>query len=121
MNTVLSGLTCTRCFVFLDDIVIYANSLSDHDRKLRNVFRRLREHNLKLQPDKCESLHKEVVFLGHKISGHGVEPDTRKRESIKNFPRPKTAKQLNSFLGLAGYYRRLVSQFSKKPLPYTNC
>jgi hypothetical protein len=54
MNIVLSGLTGARCFVFLDDIVIYAISLVDHDRKLRDVFRRLRKYNLKLQPDKFE-------------------------------------------------------------------
>jgi hypothetical protein len=53
MNNILSGLTGTRCFVFLDDIVIYANSVVDHDRKLRNVFRRFRKYNLKLQPNKC--------------------------------------------------------------------
>jgi hypothetical protein len=62
MNNVLSGLTGTRCFVFLDDIIIYANSLIDHDRKLRDVFGRLRKYNLKLQPDKCEFLRKEVIF-----------------------------------------------------------
>ena len=76
MKNVLSGLTGTRCFVFLDYIVIYANSLVDRDRKLRDVFRRLRKCNLKLQPDKCELLRKEVTFLGHKISEHGVEPHT---------------------------------------------
>jgi hypothetical protein len=54
MNNVMCGLTGTRCFVFLDDIVIYANSLVEHDKKLREVFNRLRKHNLKLQPDKCE-------------------------------------------------------------------
>jgi len=64
MNNVLSGLTGARCFVFLDNIVIYANSLVDHDRKLRDVFRRLRKYNLKLQPDKCEFLRKEVAFFG---------------------------------------------------------
>jgi hypothetical protein len=117
MNTVLSGLTGSRCFVFLDDIVIYANSLVDYDRKLREVFRRLRKHNLKLQPDKCEFLRKEVIFLGHKISEQRVEPDDRKVEAIKNFPNPKTAKQLKSFLGLAGYYRRFIPQFSKIATP----
>jgi len=117
MNNVLSGLTGTRCFVFLDDFVIYVNSLVDHDRKLRDVFRRLRKYNLKLQPDKCEFLRKELTFLGHKFSEHGVEPDARKIESIKNFPTPKTAKQLKSFLGLAGYYRKFVPQFSKITAP----
>jgi hypothetical protein len=58
MNSVLNGLTGTRCFVFLDNIVIYAHSLVDHDRKRRDVFRRLRKYNLKLQPNKCEFLRK---------------------------------------------------------------
>jgi len=117
MNNVLSGLTGTRCFVFLDDIVVYANSLVEHDRKLRDVFRRLRKHNLKLQPDKCEFLRKEVIFLGHKISEQGVEPDDRKVQAVRDFPTPKTTKQLKSFLGLAGYYRKFVPQFSKIAAP----
>jgi hypothetical protein len=53
MNSVLSGLTGTRCFVYIDDIVIYAKSLADHDTKLREVLDRLRKYKLKLQPDKC--------------------------------------------------------------------
>jgi hypothetical protein len=59
MNNVLCGLTGTRCFVFLDDIVLYANSLAEHDRKLREVLQRLRKYNLKLQQDKCEFLRKK--------------------------------------------------------------
>jgi len=113
MNNVLSDLTGTRCFVFLDDIVIYANSLVDHDRKLRDVFKRLRKYNLKLQPDKCEFLRKEVTFLGHKISERGVEPDTCKVDAVKDFPTPKTVKKLKRFLGLIGYYRKSIPQFSK--------
>jgi len=54
MNSVLSGLTCTRCFVYLDDIVIYAKSLADHNTRLRELLERLRTHKLKLQPGKCE-------------------------------------------------------------------
>jgi len=117
MNNVLSGLTGTRCFGFLDDIVIYANSLVDHDRKLRDVFRRLRKYNLKFQQDKCEFLPKEVTFFGHKISERGVEPDARKIESVKNFPTPKTVKQLKTFVGLVGYYRKFIPQFSKIAAP----
>jgi hypothetical protein len=113
MNNMLSGLTGTRCFVFLNDIVLYANSLADHDRKLRDVFNRLRKHNLKLEPDKCKFLRKDVVYLRHKISEHGAEPDARKLEVIEHFPTPRTPKQLKSFLGLVGYYRRFIPQFSK--------
>jgi hypothetical protein len=68
MNSAMSGLTGTRCFVYLDDIVIYAKSLSDHNVKLREVLERLRTHRLKLQPDKCEFLRKEFNYLGHQIT-----------------------------------------------------
>jgi hypothetical protein len=80
VNTVLSGLTGTRCFVLLDDIVIYARSLSEHDTKLREVLGRVRRHNLKLQPDKCEFLRTEVSYLGHIITEEGVRPDPGKVE-----------------------------------------
>jgi hypothetical protein len=120
-HTTLSGLTGTKCFIFLDDIIIYANSLEDHDKKLRDVFRRLRQNNLKLQPQKCEFLRKEVTFLGHKVSERGgVEPSNRKVEAVENFPQPNTVKQLKSFLGLAGYYSRFVPQFSKIAAPLQN-
>ena len=72
MNSVLSGLTGTRCFVYLDDIVIYARSLAEHDVKLREVLDRLRTNKLKLQPEKCEFLQKEVSYLGHQIRGRGA-------------------------------------------------
>jgi len=74
MNIVLSGLTGSRCFVFLDDIVVYARSLAEHDTKLREVFDKIRENNLKLKPAKCEFLRKEVSYLGHVISDDGVLP-----------------------------------------------
>ena len=102
IKNVLSGLSGTRCFVFLDDIVIYANSLVDHDLKLRYLVRRLRKYNIKLQPDKCEFLRKEVIFLGQKISERGVDPNACKVESVKSFSTPKTVKQLKSFLSLVG-------------------
>jgi hypothetical protein len=62
MNMVLSDLTGITCFVFLDDDVIYTNSLAEHDTKLRMLFDRLRKDSLKLQPDKCKFLRKEVIW-----------------------------------------------------------
>lgn len=58
MNLVLSGLQGSQCFTYLDDVIIYASSLEEHNNKLKNVFNRFRTNNLKLQPDKCEFLHK---------------------------------------------------------------
>jgi hypothetical protein len=116
-NSVLSGLTGSRCFVFLDDVVIYARSLAEHDAKLREVFARFRKYSLKLQPDKCEFLRKEVHYLGHLITENGVRPDPTKVEAVEKFPRPVTEKQLKCFLGMVGYYRKSIPKFSKIASP----
>lgn len=76
-------------------LLIYATSLEEHTQKLKSVFQRLREHNLKLQPDKCHFLQKEIVYLGHVITPEGVMPDPKKVEAITLFPIPKNA-TLNS-------------------------
>ena len=84
---VLSGLTGSRCFVFLDDVV-YAKSLADHDTEIRQVFDRLRGSNLKLKPEKCEFLRKEISYLGHVISENGVLQDKTKTKVGEEFPTP---------------------------------
>ena len=99
MNVVLSGLTGTRCFVFLDDIVIYAKSLEEHDAKIRQVFDRLRGSNLKLKPEKCEFLRREVSYLGHIISENGVLPDKAKTKVLEEFPTPKILSSSRGFWG----------------------
>jgi len=74
--------------VYLDDIVVHGSSLRDHQNKLEQVFTRLRIHKLKLQPTKCTFLRKEVLYLGHLISGDGIAPDPNKLSCIKEYPRP---------------------------------
>jgi hypothetical protein len=78
----------------------------------------MRKHDLKLQLDKCEFLRKEESYLGHIITSRGVKPDEKKVEAVRNFPVPTTQK-LKSFLGLAGYYRRFIPDFSKIAKPLT--
>jgi hypothetical protein len=94
MNSVPSGLTGTRCFVYLNDTVIYAKPSADHDAKLREVLDRLRTNKLKLQPDKCEFLRKEVNYLGHQITEAGVRRDPHKVAAIERFSTPTNSKQL---------------------------
>lgn len=67
MRTVLSGLQGLACLIFLDDIIIHGHDLLQHNDRLKLVFDRLREHNLKLQPSKCNLLRKEVTYLGHQV------------------------------------------------------
>jgi hypothetical protein len=105
--------------VYLDDIVIFGETLQVHNEKLREVLGRMRKHNLKLQPDKCEFLRKEVAFLGHVITKDGVEPDEKKVEAARNFPVPTCTRSLKSFLGSAGYYRRFLPNFSRLAKPLT--
>ena len=119
MDQVLSGLQGTELFVYLDDIVLYASSLQEHRVKFDKLAKRLREANLMLQPDKCEFLRKEVGYLGHIISDTGVKPDPAKIQAVKEFPRPQHAKNIKQFLGLSGYYRRFVPNFSKIARPLT--
>jgi len=89
MNVVLSGLTGSRCFVFLD-IVIYARSLAEHNTKLREVFNRIRENRLKLKAEKCQLLRKEVSYLEHVNSENGGFPERTKTKVIEEYPIPRT-------------------------------
>ena len=119
MNSVLAGIQGLRCLVYLDDIVIYGSSLEDHNKRLAEVLQRLRKHSLKLQPDKCEFLRKEVIYLGHIISENGILPDPSKLEAVRNFPTPRKVKDVQSFIGLAGYYRKFIENFSQIAKPLT--
>ena len=114
MDQVLLGLQGTELFVYLDDIVIYAKDLENHGRKLRRLLKQLPEANLSLQPEKCEFLFKEIAYLGYIISDKGVKPNPKKIEAVQNFPRPKTPRNIKIFLGLAGYYRRFIKDFSAR-------
>ena len=119
MDHILVGLQNERCLVYMDDIIIYSATIHEHISRLTGIFTRLRQANLKLQPDKCEFLRKEVVYLGHVITKDGVKPNPAKIECIQKFPQPKNQKEIKSFLGLAGYYRRFISNFAKISKPLT--
>lgn len=121
MDNILRGLQNEICLVYLDDIVIFSTSLQEHITRLRQVFTRLRESNFKIQMDKSEFLKKEVQYLGHVVTTEGVKPNPDKVSAIKKFPIPKTQKEIKSFLGLLGYYRRFIKDFAKITKPLTQC
>lgn len=119
MDKLFIGLQGIILFVYLDDIVVYANSIEEHDKKIKILFSRLREAGLKLQIDKCLFLKRKVNYLGHVLSDKGLQPDPAKIEAVKGFPVPKTVKNVRQFLGLAGYYRRFIKDFAKIAKPLT--
>uniref|UniRef100_A0A668AQP4 Gypsy retrotransposon integrase-like protein 1 n=1 Tax=Myripristis murdjan TaxID=586833 RepID=A0A668AQP4_9TELE len=117
MQQCLSGQITESLLVYLDDIIVYSPDFATHLRHLDEVFERLWKHGLKLRPDKCKLLHREVKFLGHVVNQKGVLPDPEKVSAVTDWPVPTTAKQLKAFLGLAGYYRRFVPEFAKVARP----
>lgn len=121
MDHVLGELQGKICLCYMDDIIVFSTSLQEHIISLNKVFTKLREANLKVQLDKSEFLHKEIAFLGHIVTSEGVKPNPDKIKAIQNFPIPRNEKQIKSFLGLLGYYRKFIKNFALITKPMTEC
>lgn len=113
MNSVLRDLINKICVVYLDDILIFSTSMEEHMTNIQKVFDRLREHNLKIQVDKCRFFAKETDYLGHILTTDGIKPNPAKVESIQKLKLPETQKQIKSFLGTTGYYRKFIKDYAK--------
>jgi hypothetical protein len=105
--------------VFIDDILIYSKSEEDHARHLRVILQRLRYHQLYTKFSKCAFWLREVPFLRHIISAEGIVVDPSKVQEVLDWTSPRSVTQICSFLGLAGYYRRFILNFSKITKPMT--
>ncbi|KAG7674175.1 hypothetical protein KSW81_006007 [Nannochloris sp. 'desiccata'] len=105
--------------VYLDDILIFSDTLEDHEKHVRHALDVLRQNKLYCKASKCEFFQTEVSFLGHVINGDGVKADPRKVQAVADWPQPKTVRQVRSFLGLANYYRRYVHGFATMAAPLT--
>ncbi|WVZ76471.1 hypothetical protein U9M48_024447, partial [Paspalum notatum var. saurae] len=106
--------------VFIDDILVYSRNEEEHEEHLRTVLTRLREHQLYAKFSKCAFWLREVSFLGHILSEKGVAVDPSKVEHVLNSKQPETVTEIRSFLGLVGYYRRFIKDFSKTAKPMTS-
>ena len=119
MNNILREFIGTICFVYLDDIIVIGKDLKTHIENLSKILKRLAECNLKIQLDKCEFMRRETEFLGHIITQDGIKPNPEKVQKILDWKLPDTQKQIKQFLGLAGYYRRFIKDYSKITKPMT--
>lgn len=121
MDNILREHIGIRCLVYMDDIIVFSASLQEHIENLAKIFECLRKFNMKIQLDKCEFLRKEVAFLGHIITPDGVRPNPDKIKVIREWPLPKSEKELRGFLGVLGYYRKFIKDFALIAKPLTNC
>ena len=105
MQRCLRGQQAESTLVYLDDVITFAADFTTHLNHLEEIFRAMERYRLELLPEKCELFLKEVKFLGHCVSSKGVFPDPEK-VAVQEAQPLTTVRQVRSFLGFAGYYRR---------------
>ena len=119
MNRVFKPYLDRFVIVFIDDILVYSKTSVEHEEHLRIVLSILRDKQLYAKFSKCEFWLDRVIFLGHVISTEGVYVDPNKIAAIVNWEPPRSVTEVRSFLGLTGYYRRFVRDFSIIASPMT--
>jgi hypothetical protein len=119
MEQVLQGLHWKTLLLYLDDIIVISPDFATHISRLEEVLLRLQKAGLKLKPSKCELFQDKVNYLGHVVSSQGIATDPKKVEAVKEWPIPKNIKELQAFLGLAGYYRQYIQDYATIAKPLT--
>lgn len=104
---------------YLDDVIIFSTSWEEHLAQLNSVLCRIKNAGLTIKKSKCQFARKECVYLGYKI-GSAVAPEDVKVKAIRHFTVPRTKKQVRSYLGLAGYYRKFIPQYSALATPLSD-
>ncbi|WVZ97827.1 hypothetical protein U9M48_043337, partial [Paspalum notatum var. saurae] len=117
MNEVLRPFVGLFVVVYFDDILIYSRTMEEHLEHLSVVFDALRTARLFGNMEKCTFCTQRVSFLGYVVTPQGIEVDSSKIDAIRDWPTPTTVTQIWSFLGLAGFYRRFVCDFSSIAAP----
>lgn len=120
MNATLAPALRKFALVFFDDILIYSKTMEDHLRHLEFILDLLARHQWQVKLSKCKFTQPTIAYLGHVISADGVVTDASKILTIQRWPVPTTVKDLRSFLGLAGYYRKFIRHYGIISKPLTN-
>jgi len=120
MNSVSHPCLDKFVIVFIDDILIYSKNEEEHAKHLATMLRLLRENQLYAKLNKCNFFQTKVHYLGHVISKEGIAVDPNKIRAIMEWAAPKNVDEVRSFMGLSGYYRRFIRNFSCIAYPITS-
>ena len=120
MVSLFKAMNWKMVLVYLDDIVIFSDSVQQHFSRMDLVFSKLREANLKLKPAKCLLLRRSVEYLGHMVSGKGVSTSPRLVKAVQDYPIPQDVSGVRRFLGLTGYYRAFIHEYADIVEPLIN-
>lgn len=117
INGVLMDCLGEFCRAYVDDIIIYSNSIAEHERHVETVLKRLRDAGLQADIKKCEFHVTHTKFLGFVISTDGISTDPEKIEAVTQWKTPKTLKGVQSFLGFCNFYRDFIPEYSRVAAP----
>jgi len=120
MNEILSEYLDIFCVAYLDDILVFSQTLEEHIRHVRAILTRVRDTGLTLMASKCEFHTMETEYLGYVISPKGLRMDEEKIRTIKEWKEPINVKGIQSFLGFANFYRRFIKDYRKITAPLTS-
>lgn len=101
----------------MDDIVIVTETFDDHIQLLGRIGEKLNYAGLTISPSKSKFAYRRLKYLGHILDVQGIAMDKSRLEAIENFPRPKCVKDIQRLMGLAGWYRRFIENFSEITAP----
>lgn len=120
----LSDLICSGCETFarsyLDDVVIFSDTWSDHTRQLKLILGRIRDAGITLKPSKCVFANSQVTYLGYVVGSGTIQTDKLKVEAVRSFPKPVTKTDVKCFLGTIGFYRKFIPHYATLSLPLTD-
>ncbi len=119
MNTLLADIP-EYAAAYIDDTTIFSTTWEDHLKYLEEVFYRLRKRGITVKMSKCQFGRNECSFLGHRVGKGQVRPSLAKIAAVRNFERPRTKKNIRTFLGLSGYYRKFIPEFSTLTAPLSD-
>ena len=117
MEKVLATMQWKDCLVYIDDVLVWSSTFADHISKLRGVFEVIRKAGLRLKTEKCRIVCESAPFLGHLLTRSGLRMNPERVKAVQMMGKPTNKQQLESFLGIVGYYRRFAKDLSRIERP----